>query len=69
MRYFFNNTYVTDALNQQSIIDYSLCSNVAKLQYYIETGSLLQSLLPSLNDAEDNLSCSPDDAPVYVEQI
>ena len=24
---------------------------------------------PSLNDAEDNLSCSPDGAPAYVEQI
>ena len=31
-------------------------------QYYTETGSLLQSLLPSLNDAEDNLSCPPDGA-------
>ena len=38
-------------------------------QYYTETGSLLQSLLPSLNNAEDNLSCSPDGAQVYVEQI
>ena len=126
----FNNkawTYVNDALNHQSIIDYSLCYNVTKLisfeeidppvnlsdhlpllticscnlnstvddntdhnadsikaapavvqlrwdhadlsQYYTETGSLLQSLLLSLNDAEDNLSCSPDGAPVYVEQI
>ena len=38
-------------------------------QYYTETGPLLQSLLPNLNDAEDNLSCSPDGAPDYVEQI
>ena len=38
-------------------------------QYYTATGSLLQSLLPSLNDAEDNLSCSTDGAPGYVEQI
>ena len=126
---FKNNacTYVNDPLNHQSIIDYSLCFNVAKLisfevidppvnlsdhlpllticscnlnstvdentdhntdsikaapavvklrwdhadlsQYYTETGSLLQSLLPSLNDAEDNTSCSPDGASVYVEQI
>ena len=36
-------------------------------QYYTETGSLLQSLLSILNDAEDNLSFSPDGAPVYVE--
>ena len=38
-------------------------------QYYTETGLLLQSLLPSLNNSEDSLSCSPDGAPVYVEQI
>ena len=38
-------------------------------KYYTDIGSLLQSLLPSLNDAEDNLSCSPDGAPGYVEQI
>ena len=39
------------------------------LQYYTQTGSLLQSLLPRLNDAEDNLRCSPNGASLYVEHM